>query len=129
MLTTLRLALTVVRGVAAQTLRRWAVTAGLWILAAMFLFLGLLGLALALWFWLAEVFSPVSAGLIIGGAGLLCAAVLVMIARQRSRAPSPLGSALSDLLGSVKDQDPQAAIWAPFAALALLGFLLAGKKG
>ena len=120
-----RLALTIARALAAQTLRRWAVTAGLWALALMCGFIGLMGLAAALWVWLAQMWGPVAAGLTLGLGGFGAAALLILLARFRRRAPSPL----ADLQSAVRDQGADVAVWAPIIGLALLGFLLgSGKK-
>lgn len=117
--------LIVLRGLAAQTLRRWAVTVMLWVLIAMFVLLGLMGLGIALWFWLAAHVGPVSAGLIIGAVGFVVAAGLALIVQQRRTAPSPLAAAIGELS---KDRDTQIATWLPLVAMALLGFLLADKR-
>lgn len=125
----IRLALTLARGIAAQTLRRWAVTAGLWVVALMCLFVGFMGFAAALWVWLAQVFDPVSAGLIIGLGGSLAAVLLITVARLRRRAPQPMAAALADLQAALRDREADVAVWAPLVLLALLGFFLgSGKK-
>lgn len=120
-----RLALTIARALAAQTLRRWAVTAGLWVLALICGFIGMMGFAAALWVWLARLWDPVAAGLILGLGGFLAAALLILFARVRRRAPQPM----ADLQAAMGDKGAGVAVWAPLIGLALLGFVLgAGKK-
>ena len=127
-MTALRLALTLARLFAAQTLRRLAVTAALLALALLFLLIGLAGLLAALWLWLARVLDPISAALLIGGAGVIMAMLLVLIARNRRPAPGPFASsAADDLQEALKDQKASLAVWAPLIALALIGFFL-GRK-
>lgn len=125
---TLRLALTLARLLVAQSLRHLAVTAGLWALALLFLMLGFLGLAAALWIWLAQALGPILAALIIGGGGLATAILLMLIAKSR-RPPSLLSSSVAaDLQSTFKDRKADLDIWAPLIGIALLGFLLGGKS-
>ncbi len=129
MMGVIRLAMTMARAMAAQTLRRWAVTAGLWFMALTCLFVGVMGFAAALWAWLAQMLDPVWAGLIIGLGGSVVAVLLIVIAQFRRQAPTPLAGTLADLQAAVKDREADVAVWAPLIGLALLGFVLGvGKK-
>ena len=57
----LRLAMTLARMVAAQVMRRIAVTLAIWALVFFFALIGILGLALAAFIALAEAWGPLAA--------------------------------------------------------------------
>ena len=92
-----RLAMTLIRLVIVQALRHAAVTVCLWVFAMLALMLGLVGLLVAFWIWLARVFDPVSAALAIGGAGFASGLLLLLVIRLRRTAPllPPIATAAS----------------------------------
>lgn len=129
MFAALRLLLSLARLSAAQASRRMAVTSGLFAVAMLFALIGLTGFLVALWIWLARVLDPISAALVIGGAGFLIAAILILIARNQKPAPSLFASSeATELLAGFRAKQDTLDIWTPLIGLALLGFFLGGKS-
>lgn len=129
MLTALRLAMALAKLSAAQATGRIAAVSGLFAVALLFVLIGITAFAAALWIWLADVLDPISAALIIGGAAFLIAAVLLLVARSKTRRPSLFNSpVVQDLLSEFKTSRSTAEVWAPLIGVALLGLLLGGKS-
>jgi hypothetical protein len=92
----------------------------------MFLMFGIAGLLAALWLWLAQMLGAVPAALMFGGAGLVLAGALMLIARSRRLGllSSPdvvdLQAALNARMGTLE-------VWIPLIAVALAAFFLARR--
>lgn len=130
MLTALRLAAGLARVVASNTTGRIAAVSGLFVLAMLFALIGFAGFGAALWIWLAQVLDPISASLIIGGFGFLLAAVFLLIAQSKAKAPSLLSSpAAQQLLAEFKARETTADVWGPLIGVALIAFILGSKSG
>lgn len=128
MLALLRLATAIAGQSAQRTARRYARVSALFMVAMVFLMIGLTGFAVAGFILLARVMDPAVAALLIGSLCCLIAAILLLVARMQARpAQQPfLGSpeeqrALLDTVGA-------AGIWTPLAIAALAGFILTSRK-
>lgn len=124
-----RLLMALARLSATQTAHRMAVTSALFVVAILFALIGCAGFGAAFWIWLARVLDPISAALVIGGAGFLIAAILILVARYRRPPPSLLQSPEAmELLAGFRTGQKTLDTWTPLIGLALLGFLMGGKS-
>lgn len=127
MLGLLRLGAALARLAATEAASRAARTGALMALALVFALIGFTGFAAALWIWLARVFDPVLAALLIGGCGFVVAAVLLVVARSTARAPGVMASpAAQKLLADFRSSEG-GAIWLSLISVALLAAMLGGK--
>ncbi len=132
----LQLALMAMRLRAQQSAGRVAATSGIVLLALLFALFGLAGFTAAAWIALAHELGAIRAALIMGGAGLVVAAILLLIAKSRSRRRVPAPPLLSQvpdistLLNQTMGKGSTTVVWAPLIGVALLGLLIGrgGKK-
>jgi hypothetical protein len=123
------LALGLARLSVAQSGRRIAAASGLLVLALIFAAIGLTAFTAALAIWLAHLTDPITAALIIGGAAFVLAAVLILIARTKTRKPSLFASPeAQNLMADLNAARSTAEVWAPLLGVAVLAYLLAAKS-
>ncbi len=116
---------------AQQATSRVVATSGIVLLALLFALFGLAGFTAAAWIALAHTLDPVRAALIMGGAGFVVAAVLLVIARARKRRRALAAPVLPDMAAMLKQTMAGAGapvVWAPLIAVALIGLLI-GRGG
>lgn len=127
----LQLALIAMRMRAQQSASRVAATSGIVLLALLFALFGLAGFTAAAWIALAHELGAIRTALIMGGAGFVAAAVLLLIAKSRSRRRVLAAPVLPDMAAMLKQTMATSGapvVWAPLIGAALIGLLI-GRGG
>lgn len=98
----------------------------LFVLALVFMLLGVVGLSAALWIQLSRMMDPLLAALLLGSASMIIAAILLLVAKSRANSDHVL-------YGRKKQPDAPATpdsalLMLPLAAMTIVGLVLGLRK-